>query len=760
MSFDKIPAELKALKQWIVWKYEDIGATKPTKVPYNAHTGNKASVDNPNDWTDFNSAYNCVKWGFSGIGFVLVAGSGYTIIDLDFTDNATFLTHQKLIFNKFDSYSEISPSGKGCHIIVRGSVPSGRRRDCVEVYSELRYFTFTGDVCNDKPIEARQELLDVLWHEMGKGKVAQSIYAGNPNESMSDAEVIQSCLSAVNGEKFRALIEGQWANSYPSQSEADLAFFNFVAFYTQSRNQIARLFLCSPLGQREKAKRHAYIDYNTNKAFDQLLPPVDIEGLQNGLEEAIARRKVAPALVSVPVLNDNPYTLPPGLLGEIADFIYMSSPRPVPEIALAGAIALMAGICGRCYQVNGGGLNQYILLLAPTGRGKEAMAGGISKLMTMCAKTDPIIPAARQFIGPAEIASGQALLKYLSKVSPCFVSILGEFGVRLQQLTSDRCSANDYTLKRILLDLYHKSDKDKPLEPMIYSDKANNTEEVISPAVTLLAESTPEEFYRAISTSQIASGFLPRFTTIEYTGKRVDLNEDASFAEPSEGLKTRFKNLVAHCLSLNFAKAGVITYVNVIYDAEATIYLRAFNKFCDDEINNTTSDIVVNLWNRAHIKALRLAACIAVGVNPFNPVITMEHATWARKLVEFDTRKLLARFDAGEIGLDSEESKQVNQVKRVIVDYLTRPYEDAAKYDAVPNLHQARIVSYVYISKRLSANSAFRHDRLGATNALKRSIAHLIEADIIREVGKNDMQTKYGTTARAFIVSSPSRLGL
>jgi hypothetical protein len=112
------------------------------------------------------------------------------------------------------------------------------------------------------------------------------------------------------------------------------------------------------------------------------------------------------------VKPNSPYSIPPGLLGEIARFIHDAAPRPVPEIALAASIGLMAGICGRAYNISNTGLNQYVLLLAPTGTGKEAMASGISRLMSAVV-TKESTKAAMDFIGPGDIASGQALLKYL-----------------------------------------------------------------------------------------------------------------------------------------------------------------------------------------------------------------------------------------------------------------------------------------------------------------------------------------------------------
>ena len=118
-----------------------------------------------------------------------------------------------------------------------------------------------------------------------------------------------------------------------------------------------------------------------------MLPPVDIDGLRNQLNEAIEAKqkkdlqeakslqnRIEPEQGQAPKTEDlkpskDVYSVPPGLVGEIAQFIYAQAPRPVPEISLAGALGMIAGIVGRAYNISGTGLNQYTLLLAPTGTG-------------------------------------------------------------------------------------------------------------------------------------------------------------------------------------------------------------------------------------------------------------------------------------------------------------------------------------------------------------------------------------------------------
>lgn len=752
-NFSRIPAELQQLNQWCLWRYEETSNGKPTKVPYQPDGIKHASVTDRATWHSFANCITAFNTGsFAGMGFIFSDSDPYAGIDLDASDDNNILERQAKIFAQFDSYAERSPSGNGLHIIIRASVISGRKRSSVELYSSNRFFTMTGDVYNDKPIANRQELAEILWQEMGK--VKEQTFAGSFEEPHTDAQIIEQATNASNGAKFAALQAGNWKDMYPSQSEADMAYCDIVAFYTQSRNQISRLFRNSGLGQRDKAKRVDYVQYMLNKVFDRMLPPVDIEGLQNAWGEASAKHAAQSATAApVELPPPSPYQQPPGLLGDIARFVYEASPRQVPEIALAAAVAFMSGLCGRAYNVSGTGLNQYVLLLAPTGTGKEAMASGIDKLV---ASIRDEVPAIKQFIGPGEIASGQALLKYLSKTSSSFVCVIGEFGLKLQQLSSMRANPAELMLKKVLLDLYNKSGNGKQLQPAIYSQKENNTEAINSPAVTLLGESTPETFYSTINESIIADGLLPRFMIVEYMGHRPRRNLNHLTAQPSEQLKERLATLTAHCLRLNAGTNGWPLAVNVQFTPEAEALLDKFDIFADNEINGSSSEIIKQLWNRAHIKALKLASLVAVGVHPYEPTIDMDQATWAINIVRQDIHTLQAKFAAGEIGKDESENKQHEYVKMAVKQYLNSEFELIKKYSNNTVLHTAKVIPYAYISRKLMAAAPFRLDRMGATHAIKKVIQNLLDSGYLKEMDKASMSAQYKTSQKAYMVADAS----
>ncbi len=767
---NNIPDELRRLNQWCCWKYEDIGALKPTKVPYNPVTRQHASTTNPQTWCSYDGAITGYSSGnYDGIGFIFTIESGYSFIDLDYTNNdAIALDRQIKIFREFDSYSEISPSGQGLHIIVKGNVPVGRKRSFIEIYSDGRYATFTGNVHHNVPIKDCQDKLIQLWEQMGASIPQTMMFTGDDKEKHSDQEIIKIATDAENGTKFTELHKGNWTTYYPSQSEADLALVNIIAYYTQNRNQIGRIFRNSGLGQRDKAKRQDYLGWMINKSFDQMLPPIDFDGFKNSLTAAIEEIKSGNSNVaqlvehrllkpkvegSTPSIAAKLPTLPPGLLGEIASFIYAASPRPVAEIALAGAIGLMAGISGRAYNVSSTGLNQYVLLLAATGSGKESIASGISKLISIVKQQ---VPTAPFFIGPSEIASGQALFKYISTTSQCFVSVLGEFGLRMLQLSNQNANGAEVSLRRMILDLYNKSGFKDVANPSIYADKDKNVAGIQSPSFTICGESTPERFYNNLNEDMISEGLLPRFLLIEYNGPRVPFNENHANAQPPFALIEKLTTLCANAETIQQANPRRV--VDVKFTAQAMQISKSYDVHCDRQINNTSKDVIKHLWNRAHVKSLKLAALIAVGVNMYDPVIEAEYLNWAMNMVNNDIEMLTKKFEEGTIGTNTVEIRQIEMITNVIKDYVMSDWETVQKYADKSEkgrlLHTEKVVSYAFLSRRLVAQSPFRLDKMGATFAIKRCLQIMMDRDYLRELSKQELSVKFGTTQRAFIISN------
>lgn len=766
--YHEIPNEMKCFRQWVCWKYEERGESgKPTKVPYNPRgTGefHDAKSTDPTTWGTFEDALSGAASGrFDGIGFVLTANDPYAMIDLDdASGDPAVVADQTKIYQEFHSYAELSPSGKGAHIIVRGAVPSGRKRGKVEIYSNERFMTMTGNVIRPVPINDYGTLLNVLWALSGKSPKAYQGYEDyNEEQRAPDEAIIETALKAANGEKFATLLTGSWELLYPppsgSQSEADGAFVNILAFYTQNREQITRIFHNSPLGQRQKAKRLGYVKWLINTAFDRLLPPIDISNLKAQCDEYIQQRSreqilaATPAALPAPPPAD-PYTRPPGLMGEIADFVFASATRPVKEVAIAAAIAMLAGIAGRAYNVSGTGLNQYVLLVAETGVGKEQMSKAIGRLFREISSAQRV-PAAMEFKGPGNIASGQAIIKYLARKPSC-IAVIGEIGMWLQQICHPKASLNDVGTRRALLSLYNKSGFDDMLDEIIYSDKDKNTAELTAPAFSFVGDTTPGKLYQSFDENLITEGMLPRFLIVETKLMRVPRNRAAASVRPAPALIDGLAALAANALSVaaQFPLGGRPIVVGMTPEAES--FLDGVDARADGVLAHESRDAIRHLWNRAHVKTLKLAALVAVGENMTNPVIGLQAAQWAAAVVEHDIRALSERFETGGVGQESPDQKQLAEVRNAIKQYLTHSYGDVAGYGVPAALFNDRLVTYTYISRRCVATAAMRHDKQGSTAALKRALQNMIDGGELVEIGKLEVAKTYNYSGRVFGITN------
>lgn len=154
VNLDNIPDELKSLRRWVCWAYED-----GRKLPKIAGSSSNASSTNPSTWTSYEQAARAYATGrYSGIGIVL-DGDGLVGVDLDKcvvngVPDPAALAHMASVGCE---YVELSPSGTGLRGLGYASnLDSGTAGIVdgvnVELYSSGRYLTLTGHVLRDGPL--------------------------------------------------------------------------------------------------------------------------------------------------------------------------------------------------------------------------------------------------------------------------------------------------------------------------------------------------------------------------------------------------------------------------------------------------------------------------------------------------------------------------------------------------------------------------------------------------------------------------------
>lgn len=290
--FENLPNELKAIPHWVVWKYKRNG--KNWTKPLYQLNGVCASTKDPATW----STYEAVKaayeaGGWDGIGFCLTDAQGIIGIDLDdVLINGQLEEPATRTIEKINSYTEISPSGEGIRIFLKGTYNGDNKK---EVYTN-RYLTLTGHIydCRNK-IEYRTDELNAIYghkeedepvdekeekerehvhrEKRGEGeekegkKVNREKEGEEPLNEADDSDIIR-IAETLKGDKFKQLMAGNWAGlGYPSSSEARMALYDYLAYFCHDKDQIARIFKMSGLYRADPKKCDRLMDSEIRKAM-------------------------------------------------------------------------------------------------------------------------------------------------------------------------------------------------------------------------------------------------------------------------------------------------------------------------------------------------------------------------------------------------------------------------------------------------------------------------------------------------------------
>ena len=277
-----IPQYLKENASFCNWRYENRDGNL-TKVPYNPKTGSRASVNDNNTFTDFETVIEKVN-NYDGIG-IKVDGR-IIAIDLDHCiENNNLCSWALNIGSHFNNtYIETSPSGTGLRIILLA--PDDYKYDKenyyikkgnVEVYvagCTNRFVTITGNAI--QKVDIAENISGFQWLIDTYMKRPRSNSTQITNEYrisyLSDDSVIQKAMASRQGEKFNKLWNGD-ISDYPSHSESDLALTSILTFYCNGdKEQIDRLYRKSSLF------RNKWDELRGNKTYGEMTIDTALNG--------------------------------------------------------------------------------------------------------------------------------------------------------------------------------------------------------------------------------------------------------------------------------------------------------------------------------------------------------------------------------------------------------------------------------------------------------------------------------------------------
>lgn len=146
---ENIPDELKRWPQWVVWRYEPNPKNATwDKPPRQVRLGGLASSTDRRTWATYEdalAAYQDPDRHWDGIGFCPSTEDPFVFGDFDHCLQDRKLDPEVVhLLRETPSYAELSPSGTGVRLILKGRLPSQGKNGSIEVYDRARYHTITG----------------------------------------------------------------------------------------------------------------------------------------------------------------------------------------------------------------------------------------------------------------------------------------------------------------------------------------------------------------------------------------------------------------------------------------------------------------------------------------------------------------------------------------------------------------------------------------------------------------------------------------
>ena len=275
--------------------------------------------------------------------------------------------------------------------------------------------------------------------------------------------------------------------------------------------------------------------------------------------------------------------------------------HPVTEVAIVAALGLVAGICGKAFQIQRHGLNVRIILVAQSDITEGSLKSGIFEIVSAVATS---YPAITHFVDFNDYATGVGLTKTIA-LRQSMVNVVGDIGTKLVGMTKSQ-NSRMVSLRAAI----------------------ENPDQITPSGYSLISEITPGSLRKTLTASVLESNFVHSFMMLEYFGGRPPEIAHWEHDIP-KGLHEDIVNLCEVAIS-NMA-CHHRTCVEA--DAEASLFLATFDRSCDSVINGSDDDVLRRVWDKAHEKAIRVAALLAVADDCRMPIIKLKHAEWARDFV-------------------------------------------------------------------------------------------------------------------------------
>jgi hypothetical protein len=353
---------------------------------------------------------------------------------------------------------------------------------------------------------------------------------------------------------------------------------------------------------------------------------------------------------------------PPGLVGEICDWIDSTARKPQPVLSLAASLAYCGALMGRKVQ-NEWELrtNLYTMGVGESCSGKEHARTAINKLTTLADMN--------KLIGGEDVTSDAAIEMELFEHKTIFY-LWDEVGHMMANIKSSGGGGHTAKIVPMLMKMYTSSNK--MYNGKSYANKEEGKRQIDQPHCCIYGTTVPGRLYDGMDTSELIDGWLGRVLVFR-TEEDPDIQYEASKARPvPEGLIDQVRWWGAYQPAPDLSRGDIVAAMTnkpttIKMTPDAQLLLEAFDTFTANKRREARIDGlgIDNLWGRTGENATKIAMIIGCGKGePF--IIDEESVQCAIEITMTITEQLASdiRANVGDNDNDRNRKKILKIIKK------------------------------------------------------------------------------------------------